>query len=92
MGSAIHVDGGDATTPAGTIINKGTSALTMHNPQILGTVNSIYATASGVIYIEGGNIFSCSSGRSRPLCFHRWPDSAEHRWHRSHWRRRLREP
>lgn len=66
MGSAIHVDGGDATTPAGTIINKGTSALTMHNPQILGRVNSIYATASGVIYIEGGNIFSCSSGGHGP--------------------------
>ena len=66
MGSAIHVDGGDATTPAGTIINKGTSALTMHNPQILGTVNSIYATASGVIYIQGGNIFSCSSGGHGP--------------------------
>lgn len=66
MGSAIHVDGGDATTPAGTIINKGTSALTMHNPQILGTVNSVYATASGVIYIEGGNIFSCTSGGHGP--------------------------
>jgi hypothetical protein len=66
MGSAIHVDGGDATTPAGTIINKGTAALTMHNPKILGTVNSVYATASGVIYIEGGNIFSCSSGGHGP--------------------------
>lgn len=66
MGSSIHVDGGDATTPAATIINKGTSALTMHNPQILGTVNSIYATASGVIYIQGGNIFSCSSGGHGP--------------------------
>jgi hypothetical protein len=66
MGSSIHVDGGDATTPAGTIINKGTAALTMHNPKILGTVNSVYATASGVIYIEGGNIFSCSSGGHGP--------------------------
>lgn len=66
MGSAIHVDGGDATTPATTIINKATSTLTLNNPQILGTVNSIYATASGVIYIEGGNVFSCSSGGHGP--------------------------
>ncbi len=66
LGSAIHVDGGDATTPATNILNKSTSALTMHNPQILGTVNSVYATGSGVIYIEGGNIFSCSSGGHGP--------------------------
>lgn len=66
LGSAIHVDGGDATTPATNILNKATSALTMYNPQILGTVNSIYATGSGVIYIEGGNIFSCSSGGHGP--------------------------
>ena len=66
MGSAIHVDGGDATTPATNVLNKATSALTMRNPQILGTVNSIYATGSGVIYIEGGNIFSCSSGGHGP--------------------------
>ena len=66
LGSAIHVDGGDATTPATNVLNKATSALTMRNPQILGTVNSIYATGSGVIYIEGGNIFSCSSGGHGP--------------------------
>lgn len=66
MGSAIHVDGGDATTPAATILNKATSSLTLRNPKILGTVNSIYATASGVIYIEGGDIFSCSSGGHGP--------------------------
>ena len=66
LGSAIHVDGGDATTPATNILNKSTSALTMYNPQVLGTVNSIYATGSGVIYIEGGNIFSCSSGGHGP--------------------------
>lgn len=66
MGSAIHVDGGDATTPATTIINKATSTLTLRDPKILGTVNSIYATASGVIYIEGGDIFSCSSGGHGP--------------------------
>lgn len=66
LGSAIHVDGGDATTPATNILNKSTSALTMHNPQILGTVNSIYATGSGVIWIQGGNIFSCSSGGHGP--------------------------
>ena len=66
MGSAIHVDGGDATTPATTYLNKATSTLTLRNPQILGTVNSIYATASGVAYIEGGNIFSCTSGGHGP--------------------------
>ena len=66
MGSAIHVDGGDATTPATTVINKATSTLTLRNPQVLGTVNSIYATASGVIYIQGGDIFSCSSGGHGP--------------------------
>lgn len=66
MGSAIHVDGGDATTPATTTINKATSTLTLRNPRILGKVNSIYATASGVIYIEGGDIFSCSSGGHGP--------------------------
>lgn len=66
MGSAIHVDGGDATTPATTIINKATSTLTLRNPQILGTVNSIYATASGVINIQGGNVFSCTSGGHGP--------------------------
>ncbi len=66
LGSAIHVDGGDASTPATNILNKATSALTMHNPQILGKVNSIYATGSGVIWIEGGNIFSCSSGGHGP--------------------------
>ncbi len=66
LGSAIHVDGGDATTPATNLLNKATSALTLKNPQILGTVNSIYATGSGVIYIEGGDIFSCSSGGHGP--------------------------
>lgn len=66
MGSAIHVDGGDATTPAATILNKATSTLTLKNPKILGTVNSIYATASGVIYLEGGDIFSCTSGGHGP--------------------------
>ena len=66
MGSAIHADGGDATTPAGTCLNKATSRLTLRNPQILGTVNSIYSTASGVIYIQGGNVFSCSSGGHGP--------------------------
>ena len=66
MGSAIHVDGGDADTPADTIIYKATSTLHLNNPQILGTNNSIYATASGVIYIEGGNVFSCSSGGHGP--------------------------
>lgn len=38
----------------------------MINPRILGTVNSIYATANGVIYIDGGDIFSCSSGGHGP--------------------------
>ena len=66
MGSAIHVDGGDATTPAANVIYKETSKLSLYNPQILGTVNSIYATASGVIYIQGGNVFSCSSGGHGP--------------------------
>lgn len=66
MGSAIHVDGGDATTPASTILNKATSTLTLKNPKVLGTVNSIYATASGVLYLEGGDIFSCSSGGHGP--------------------------
>ena len=66
MGSAIHVDGGDAATAATTIVNKATATLTLSNPQILGTVNSIYATANGVIYLEGGNIFSCTSGGHGP--------------------------
>ena len=66
MGSAIHADGGDGTSPATTIINKATSSLTLRNPQVLGTVNSVYATAHGVIEIEGGNIFSCSSGGHGP--------------------------
>ena len=66
MGSAIHVDGGDGTTAATTFINKATSTLTLRDPQILGTVNSIYSTANGVIYIEGGNVFSCTSGGHGP--------------------------
>ena len=66
MGSAIHVDGGDVETPASDVIYQGTSLLKLYNPQVLGTVNSIYATASGVINIEGGNIFSCSSGGHGP--------------------------
>ena len=66
MGSAIHVDGGDVTTPATTYINTATAALTLINPQILGPVNSVYAAARGVIDIEGGNIFSCSSGGHGP--------------------------
>jgi hypothetical protein len=66
MGSSIHADGGDATTPATTILNKATCTLHLVNPQILGTVNSVYATANGVIYIDGGNIFSCSSGGHGP--------------------------
>ena len=66
MGSAIHVDGGDGTTAATTFINKATSTLTLLNPHVLGTVNSIYATANGVIYILGGDVFSCSSGGHGP--------------------------
>lgn len=66
MGSAIHSDGGDNTTAATNILNEDTSFMQLINPQVLGPVNSVYATASGVIDILGGNIFSCSSGGHGP--------------------------
>lgn len=66
LGSSIQVDGGDASTPASTVINKDTATLTLYNPNILGTVNSVYSAANGVGYIQGGNIFSCSSGGHGP--------------------------
>ena len=66
LGSSVQIDGGDITTPASTVINKDTTTLTLNQPNILGTVNSIYAAANGVGYIEGGNIFSCTSGGHGP--------------------------
>jgi hypothetical protein len=64
--SAIHIDGGDAITAAKNTVNENTNAVTLNNPQILGTVNSIYSLASGVLNINGGNIFSKSSGGHGP--------------------------
>jgi hypothetical protein len=66
LGSSIHVDGGDGFTAATRYINTDSSQLTLNQPQVLGHVNSMYATAHGVLYVQGGNIFSCSSGGHGP--------------------------
>ncbi|MDC7124744.1 MAG: hypothetical protein PQJ46_04205, partial [Spirochaetales bacterium] len=66
LGSAIHVDGGDAESRAVNSINKNTARLKLVSPQIIGSVNSMYSLASGVLEINGGNIFSCSSGGHGP--------------------------
>ncbi len=66
MGSAIHVDGGDASTPATNTLNENTAYVRLVNPRIPGTVNSIYSLASGVLEIDGGDVFSCSSGGHGP--------------------------
>ena len=66
LGSSVHVDGGDGFTAATKYINTDSSTLTLNQPQVLGSVNSMYATAHGVLYVQGGNIFSCSSGGHGP--------------------------
>jgi hypothetical protein len=66
LGSAIHIDGGDAITAAKNTVNENTNSVTLNNPQILGTVNSIYSLASGVLNINGGNVYSKSSGGHGP--------------------------
>jgi hypothetical protein len=66
LGSSIHVDGGDNGTAATKYLNTDTANLRLINPQILGTVNSIYSLANGVLEIEGGDVFSCSSGGHGP--------------------------
>jgi hypothetical protein len=66
LGSSIHVDGGDGFTAATRYVNTDSSKLTLNQPQVLGRVNSMYATAHGVLYVQGGDIFSCSSGGHGP--------------------------
>jgi len=66
MGSSILVDGGtNAKIKSGSVLSD-TAILVLNSPQVLGTVNSLYATAQGIIYMEGGNVFSCSSGGHGP--------------------------
>jgi hypothetical protein len=66
MGSSIHVDGGTNAKIKSSTVLSNTATLELNQPQILGTVNSLYSTAQGLIYLEGGNVFSCSSGGHGP--------------------------
>lgn len=68
MGSQIHGDGGDGTTATtGNILVKSAgSYLTLNSPKVLGKSNSIYATAHSLINVNGGDIFSYTSGGHGP--------------------------
>ncbi len=66
VGSQVHVDGGTEGKITESDIHFDTATLILNNPQILGTNNSIYATGSGLAIINGGDIFSCSSGGHGP--------------------------
>lgn len=61
LGSAILVDGG--TTDATAV---GKASLTLKNPLIDGTVNTVYSTYGGRLNILGGLLYGCSSGAHGP--------------------------
>lgn len=61
IGSQIHVDGGVNAKLANANILSETCKLTIEDCHILGGTNAIYATAQGLLTINGGEIFSCSS-------------------------------
>ncbi len=66
VGSQVHVDGGTEGKIPVSDIHYDTAILRLNQPQILGTNNSIYATGRGLAIIQGGDIFSCSSGGHGP--------------------------
>ncbi len=66
VGSQVHVDGGTEGKIATSDIHYDTSILRLNQPQILGRNNSIYATGRGLAIIQGGDIFSASSGGHGP--------------------------
>ena len=66
VGSQVHVDGGTEGKIATSDIHYDTAILRLNQPQILGTNNSIYATGRGLAIIQGGDIFSCTSGGHGP--------------------------
>ena len=66
VGSQVHVDGGTEGKIAASDIHYDTAILRLNNGRILGTNNSIYATGRGLAILEGGDIFSCSSGGHGP--------------------------
>ncbi|MDS0525265.1 S-layer homology domain-containing protein [Clostridium sp. SHJSY1] len=66
LGSAILVDGG--TTDATAV---GKASLTLKNPLIDGTVNTVYSTYGGRLNLQGGLLFGCSSGAHGPYVSYR---------------------
>ena len=68
IGSQIHVDGGTNAKIIKSDILTDTTDLTLRNCHILGGTNAVYATAQGILRIDGGEIFSCSSLGHGPYC------------------------
>ncbi|MGM9615739.1 MAG: hypothetical protein ACI3W7_09480 [Oscillospiraceae bacterium] len=68
IGSQVHVDGGVNTRITKSDILTDTVDFTINNCHILGGTNAIYATAQGILRIDGGEIFSCSSLGHGPYC------------------------
>ncbi len=68
IGSQIHVDGGTNAKITSSDVLTDTAELTIRDCHILGGTNAIYATAQGILRIDGGEIFSCSSLGHGPYC------------------------
>ena len=68
IGSQVHVDGGTNAKISSSDILTDTTDLTIRDCHILGGTNAIYATAQGILRIDGGEIFSCSSLGHGPYC------------------------
>ena len=66
VGSQVHVDGGTEGKIPTSDIHYDTAILRLNQPQILGKNNSIYATGRGLAILQGGDIFSCTSGGHGP--------------------------
>lgn len=68
VGSQIHADGGleGKITQSDRIAADTTVTMVLNQPKVLGTNNAIYSTAKGIIEINGGDIFSASSGGHGP--------------------------
>lgn len=68
VGSQIHADGGSEgkITQSDRIPAQETVTMVLNQPRILGTNNAVYSTANGIIEINGGDIFSCTSGGHGP--------------------------
>lgn len=66
LGSAILVDGGSTDA-----IAAGKAVLTLSNPLVDGTVNTVYSTYGGRLNLLGGLLFGCSSGAHGPYVSYR---------------------